>query len=126
MKRTILALLVLLPALALPGLAHAAVIYEWDQPTVPGADLAGFNVYRSTVSGQIGERVLQVPATNPAGGEQYIVTNQPDPPAYGTYYYNFTAYDTAGNESSPLEVRYDFFDNEAPPAPVNGRVRRVP
>lgn len=103
----------LLPVIAL------AVTIEFDIGNVPENDLAGFNVYRSTQSGQYGSaaKVGTVPANNPAGGQRYRVS-QPNPSSYGRYHYVVTAFDTQGNESVySAEGTFDFLDRTAPPVP---------
>ncbi len=63
----------------------------WTANSEP--DLAGYNVYRSAVSGGSVTKLNSAPVTG--------TTYDDAPPGTGTFYYVVTAVDTSGNESAP-------------------------
>lgn len=79
--------------------AHAAdVTLNWNPNTE--SDLAGYKLYQSTVSGQYGAPVATL------GKVTTHTLTLPQLEVDATYFFRLTAYDLAGNESTPsLEVR---------------------
>ena len=61
-------------------------------------DLAGYKVYRRTASGTYGAPLATVPATLQSNITTYVATGLQ---SQTTYFFVVTAYDSAGNESSP-------------------------
>jgi len=74
----------------------------WE--TSPASDLRGYQVYRRAADQKKSERIADVPA-------MYVIYEDNDVPADGSFYYSVTAYDsmTPANESKPsaeATVRY--------------------
>ncbi len=108
MKRIVVAIiLVLLMVMNAPA---AQKVFTWDANTE--ADLAGYRLYQSNVSGQytIG---LDWIAEIPAGTETLIYDMTPD----GTYYFVLTAFDVNGNESGYSNEVSTVIDETAPAPP---------
>lgn len=78
--------------LAEPREEAQAIALDWGDNLEE--DLDGYNVYRSEVSGDPGEHVARVDASEYVDADVVIDT---------TYYYTTTATDTSGNESGPSE-----------------------
>lgn len=81
------AIAVLLMAAPVPA-QDTSVVLEWDAVTV--SDLAGYNLYRGTISGGPYIRI----GTVEAGTETYT-----DNVVDGIWFYVATAFDNGGNES---------------------------
>jgi hypothetical protein len=96
----------------------------WDEPAVPTCDLAGFEVYQSSVSGAYtSPPIADIPAASACGnitGITYTGTN----PNSGTVYWVVKAYDSSHNLSAPSnEATKTFFDVTPPAAPSNLQVK---
>ena len=103
-----LALLIML----MPMVASAATInFSWDANTE--SDLAGYRMYQSNESGvyDMDNPVAEIAETETT----YTLFNVTD----GTYYWVLTAYDDAGNESTPSNEVTVTVDETAP-APPSG------
>lgn len=77
----------------------------WNGPstnadTTPLADLAGYRVYRSSVSGQYNNPPVATVAAGSASGGGTGITTTINNLASGTYYFVVRAYDSSGNESA--------------------------
>jgi hypothetical protein len=94
--------------------AHAAVVtFEWAANTE--SDLAGYRIYKSTVSGQ-----YVYGPSNAAGNYGKVTTGTVNVTGVegDRFYFVLTAYDTSGNESLPSnEVSYVVPDTTPPAAP---------
>lgn len=95
------------------------VVFEWD--AVDAADLAGYRLYQSNVSGQYEYGVSNAIGIITVGIETFTLVSQAD----GTFFWVVTAYDTAGNESGPSNEVTTELNFEPPPAP-GGCVLRIP
>ena len=85
---------------------------QWNHNTE--ADLAGYRVYQSGVSGVYGTTYTSIPA----GVNTAALT---DCPTTGQLFWVVTAVDKAGNESDPSNQATALFD-DGPPAPPTGCV----
>jgi fibronectin type 3 domain-containing protein len=82
---------------------------QWNHNTE--ADLAGYRVYQSGVSGVYGTTYKSIPA----GVNTAVLT---DCPTTGQLYWVVTAVDKAGNESGPSNQATALFDDGPPAAPT--------
>ena len=106
MKRFFIVLAVVFVLAAMVVTAAADVTFSWDPPTTnvdntPLTDLAGYNLYYGTESGNYTDMVdvgCAVSCPEPTGSEEetYTISGLSDGVVY---YFAVTAYDTAGNES---------------------------
>ena len=104
----------LLPALVQAQGVTATVTFVWDANEE--ADLAGYRLYQSGVSGQYGE----TPRAEIPAGTETVDLEVPVPPGGATLHWVLTAYDRSDNESGHSnEVSYTFSDTSAPGAPGN-------
>ncbi len=97
--------------------SHAAPVnLAWD--AVTDADLAGYRVYQTTVSGQYtfgsGNEVVQIPAGTEVA--------QVDVPIDETYFWVVTAFDTTGNETGPSN---EVMQVDITPPGVPGNFRKL-
>lgn len=106
MKKLIVLLIVFLPALAF---AATDVSFQWDANTEP--DLAGYKLYRGTVSGGPYSFVKNVPDGDTTCTDENV--------ADGTYFWVLTAYDDDGFESAYSDEATDTLET-SPPAPPQG------
>jgi hypothetical protein len=88
-------------------LTHASVVVEWN--TASEMDMAGFNLYRSTLQEGPFELVndqLIPPSTDPLTGGAYHYTDE-GLEAGKVYYYRLEAVETGGSveQFGPIEVR---------------------
>ena len=111
---TILAILLLVPALAFAG---ADITFEWDGNTE--ADLAGYRIYQSAQSDTYiygtdsPNKVVDISrGPNPGGTETATIYVED-----GTWFWVATAYDTEGNESDPSIELTAKIDTQAPAQP---------
>ena len=101
----------------------ATVDFGWDANTE--ADLAGYRIYKSTVSGQFvqGTDSQNFLGEIPAGTQTFTESNVTD----GTYFWALTAFDTAGNESDFSNEVTLTIDETAPAAPSGfwGLIKKI-
>ena len=92
--------------------AATNVSFQWDANTEP--DLAGYNIYRSDISGAYGIEKL-VGTVDKANCCQFTENGVPD----GTWFWVATAFDTYGNESAYSNEITDTLNTEPPAPPQN-------
>jgi fibronectin type 3 domain-containing protein len=89
---------------------------QWDPNSEE--DLAGYRMYRSTVSGSGYQRVGEIPCS---GGDAACATFTDTGLVYATtYYYVVTAFNTSGLESGQSNQVSTWIPNPSPPAPPSG------
>jgi len=91
------------------ALNAANILVSWNPNSE--ADLAGYNVYYGTASGQYGEAISTTETSQ-------LLTLTPSEGT--TYYFAVTAYDTSGNESGYSEEVSLFIPDPIAPAPPTG------
>jgi len=109
---TAIAVMMLFSGTAVAQTEFNPVGLEWDHNTE--ADLAGYRVYQSTVSGNYPAEYTEVPA----GTNSVTLSACPD----GTMYWVLTAVDLAGNESGRSNEVSAVFNSDAPAPPVGCQV----
>ncbi len=112
MRRLFTIIILLSFCISFSPVSAAERVFVWDAVTDPG--LAGYRLYRSSVSGQYTIGTDWV-AEAPAGTETITYNVKPD----GAYYFVVTAIDTAKNESGASNEVSTIVD-DTPPAPPSG------
>ena len=108
MKKLLVLIVVLFATTAWAG---TNVSFQWDANTE--ADLAGYKIYRSAISGVYSSGALV--GTIPAPSVEFTENNVPD----GTWFWVATAYDTYGNESGYSNEVTSTLNTEPPAPPQN-------
>jgi len=111
MKKLIAILAMAIMLMASTAWAATNVGFQWDANAEP--DLAGYNIYRSDISGAYG--IAKLVGTVAAPAVQFTENNVPD----GTWFWVATAFDTYGNESGYSNEVTDTFNTEPPAPPTN-------
>jgi len=105
----------------LAPLVVSAEIVTFNEPTTnddatPLTDLQGHFIYRTTADTFTdNDKIADVPASGPTGGQRQAVT-VPDQPI-GTYNYSVRSYDGAGNTSAFSNIQKKTVLDRAPAAP---------
>jgi len=93
MKKIVFVFLVFFPALAF---ANIDITFMWDANTE--INLAGYKLYRSTISGEYSDPIAVIPLSALPDPDNPVFTLSGMPT--GDYYWVLTAYDTDGIEST--------------------------
>ena len=110
-KRVTIILAMAIMLMASMAWSATNVSFQWDANTEP--DLAGYNVYRSDISGAYD--ISKLVGTVEAPAVQFTEPAVPD----GTWFWVTTAFDTYGNESGYSNEVTDTLNTEPPAPPQN-------